>query len=164
MKNFAIFLAISLLSWPGEMKEWSTHTICKTKDFEAYYKSCDPLQDVGVSFIPCSNILKHNLIAKIGVILRQDINLLYINTRIFYNGAYLFHQDKTLCGKTDPKFSFCGKKKGEFVFYNHSVNLGLPALPKGEYAILLELLNEDNYKIACVNFTLYSHPPGVMIA
>ncbi|XP_075684562.1 lymphocyte antigen 86 [Rhinoderma darwinii] len=158
MKNFAILLAISCLLWPGEMKEWPTHTICKTKDFEAYYKSCDPLQDVGVSFNPCTRILSKHLLAKIGLMLRQDINLLYYSTEISYNGAYLFHEEKTLCGKIAPRFTFCGKKKGEFVFYNHSVKFGIPFLPKGEYLISLKFLNEHNYKIGCVNFTLYSRP------
>ncbi|XP_073423420.1 lymphocyte antigen 86 [Dendrobates tinctorius] len=157
MKNFAIFLTISWFLWPGEMKEWPTHTICKTKDFEVYYKSCDPLQDIGVSFNPCSRILSQRIIAKIGVILRQDINLLYSNTRIFINGVCLFHEEKSLCEKTTPKFSFCGRRKGEYVFYNHSVKFGIAELPKGQYYILLELLNEHNYKIACANFTLYSH-------
>ncbi|XP_077123769.1 lymphocyte antigen 86 isoform X2 [Ranitomeya variabilis] len=129
MKNFAIFFTISWFLWPGEMKEWPTHTICKTKDFEAYYKSCG-----------------------------QDINLLYSNTRIFINGVNLFHQEKSLCEKTAPKYSFCGKRKGEYVFYNHSVKFGIPELHKGQYYILLELLNEHNYKVACANFTLYSHP------
>ncbi|XP_077123768.1 lymphocyte antigen 86 isoform X1 [Ranitomeya variabilis] len=158
MKNFAIFFTISWFLWPGEMKEWPTHTICKTKDFEAYYKSCDPLQDIGVSFNPCSRILSQRIIAKIGIILRQDINLLYSNTRIFINGVNLFHQEKSLCEKTAPKYSFCGKRKGEYVFYNHSVKFGIPELHKGQYYILLELLNEHNYKVACANFTLYSHP------
>ncbi|KAM3929728.1 lymphocyte antigen 86 [Leptodactylus fuscus] len=159
MKIFTIVLTISWLLCPGEMKEWPTHTICKTKDFEAYYKSCDPLQDVGISFNPCSRNLKQHIIAKIGVTLRQDINLLSINTRIYYNGAYLFHEEKTLCEKTAPKLSFCGKRKGEFVLYNHSVKFGFPSLPKGEYFITLELLNENNYIVACANATLYSHPP-----
>ncbi|XP_073532776.1 lymphocyte antigen 86 isoform X2 [Phyllobates terribilis] len=158
MKNFAIFLTISWFLWPGEMKEWPTHTICKAKDFEAYYKSCDPLQDIGVSLNPCSRILSKHMIAKIGVVLRQDINILYSNTRIFINGGYVFHDEKFLCEKTAPKFSFCGKRKGESVLYDHYVKFGFPELPKGQYYILLELLNEHNYKIACANFTLYSHP------
>ncbi|XP_069814161.1 lymphocyte antigen 86 [Dendropsophus ebraccatus] len=157
MRIFAISLTISWLLWPGEMKEWPTHTICKTKDFEAYYKSCDPLQDVGVSLIPCSTNLAKNMMAKIGVILRQDANVVNTNTKIYFNGAYLFHEEKPLCEKTAPKFSFCGKKKGELVLYNHSVRFGSSILPKGEYFIFLELLNENNYKVACANFTVYSH-------
>ncbi|XP_044149953.1 lymphocyte antigen 86 isoform X1 [Bufo gargarizans] len=159
MKNVAIVLTISWLLRPGEMKEWPTHTICKTKDFEAYYKSCDPLQDIGVSFYPCSRVLTKHITAKIGVILRQDINLLHMSSNFFYNGAYLFHEDKYLCDYTAPKFSFCGKKKGEFVLYNHFVSFGFSTLPKGEYFIMLELLNEHAYKVACANFTLYSHSP-----
>ncbi|XP_066435032.1 lymphocyte antigen 86 isoform X1 [Eleutherodactylus coqui] len=158
MKNPAIFLTISWLLWPGEMKEWPTHTICKTKDFEAYYKSCDPLQDGGVSFNPCTRHLRETMVAKIGMILRQDINVLYMSSKVFYNGAYLFHQEKLLCEKTVPRYSFCGKKKGEFVLYNHPVKFGLPSLPKGEYFITMELLNEHNYKVVCANFTLYSKP------
>ncbi|KAG8571663.1 hypothetical protein GDO81_011744 [Engystomops pustulosus] len=130
MKNFVIFLIISQLLFPGEMKEWPTHTICKTEEVEAYYKSCDPMQDAGLSMDPCYRSLGKRLMAKIGVILRQDINLLYMNSRIGYNGVYLFHEEKTLCEKTAPKFSFCGKKKGEFVLYNHSVKIGGPSLPK----------------------------------
>ncbi|XP_044149955.1 lymphocyte antigen 86 isoform X3 [Bufo gargarizans] len=116
MKNVAIVLTISWLLRPGEMKEWPTHTICKTKDFEAYYKSCDPLQDIGVSFYPCSRVLTKHITAKIGVILK-------------------------------------------FVLYNHFVSFGFSTLPKGEYFIMLELLNEHAYKVACANFTLYSHSP-----
>ncbi|KAG9479291.1 hypothetical protein GDO78_012782 [Eleutherodactylus coqui] len=88
----------------------------------------------------------------------QDINVLYMSSKVFYNGAYLFHQEKLLCEKTAPQYSFCGKKKGEFVLYNHPVKFGLPSLPKGEYFITLELLNEHNYKVVCANFTLYSKP------
>ncbi|XP_075069123.1 lymphocyte antigen 86 isoform X2 [Mixophyes fleayi] len=140
------------------MSEWPVHTICKTKDFEAYYKSCDPLQDIGFSFNPCSRILPRHQIITVGVLLRRDIKSLYLTLTIFYNGVPLIHQEKTLCGDRAPRFSFCGKKKGEFIFYDHTIRLGFPAFPKGDYIVLLELRNEDNYKIVCGNITLYSHP------
>ncbi|XP_056377071.1 lymphocyte antigen 86 isoform X2 [Hyla sarda] len=131
---------------------------CHHDDFFQPQFFTDPLQDVGISFNPCSRNLKQNIIAKVGLILRQDVNLLYSNTKIYYKGTYLFHEEKPLCEKTAPQFSFCGKKKGEFIFYNHSVRFGISSLPKGEYLILLEFVNEQNYKIACVNFTVYSNP------
>ncbi|XP_063779166.1 lymphocyte antigen 86 isoform X1 [Pseudophryne corroboree] len=158
MKNFIFFLFALCFLWPGEMREWPLHTICKTKDFEAYYKSCDPLQDGGFSFTPCSRILPKYQIMRIGIVLRHDIKSLYVKLNIFYNGYLFAQEDRTLCDEKAPRYSFCGKKKGESVFYDHDVKLGVSYIPRGDYMVTMELRNEDHDQIACVNVTIYSHP------
>ncbi|XP_063779167.1 lymphocyte antigen 86 isoform X2 [Pseudophryne corroboree] len=129
MKNFIFFLFALCFLWPGEMREWPLHTICKTKDFEAYYKSCG-----------------------------HDIKSLYVKLNIFYNGYLFAQEDRTLCDEKAPRYSFCGKKKGESVFYDHDVKLGVSYIPRGDYMVTMELRNEDHDQIACVNVTIYSHP------
>ncbi|XP_053570679.1 lymphocyte antigen 86 [Bombina bombina] len=157
MKILVVMLFCFCLLCPGDMKEWPTHEICKKRDFEAYYKSCDPVQDIGVSIEPCSRTAFNHFHLKIGVLLRQDINELYSNINVYVNGYYVLNIRKPLCEKTTQIVSICGKQKGEFIIYDGNVNIGSSAFPEGDYVLNMNLVNENNFLIGCANLTVNIH-------
>ncbi|XP_068090721.1 lymphocyte antigen 86 [Hyperolius riggenbachi] len=153
MKDFSIFLFAFCCLYLGEMKEWPRHTVCRMKNVEVYYKSCDPLQDIGVSFNPCPLGDRDHVNLTIGVILRHHINSLFCNVNIFNNGHKLLNYEETFCDHLQ-RYSFCRKKKGEFVLFHHPVRIPISFIPQGNFRILTQLLNEDNLTIACADFNI----------
>ncbi|MEE6465163.1 hypothetical protein FKM82_006471 [Ascaphus truei] len=113
MKTLTAVVLSLLLFCPGEMKEWPEHTLCNMKDFEAYYKSCDPFQDFGFSIEPCGKYMPSPVIMKIAFLLRRDINELFFHSKIYLNGNHFLSYEAPMCEKTVPHFTFCGKKKGD---------------------------------------------------
>ncbi|KAM4689609.1 lymphocyte antigen 86 [Discoglossus pictus] len=105
---------------------------------------------------PCTKHMQKSPVLRIAVVLRRDINELYFNLNLAYHGKHILSQSKPLCEKLTPNFTFCGRKKGEYILYEGSIHDRLPFIPKGEYAVTLELFNEDNYRIACGNVTILS--------
>ncbi|XP_053324198.1 lymphocyte antigen 86 isoform X2 [Spea bombifrons] len=70
MGNVLAFVFSLCLLCPGEMKEWPTHSICKSEHLELYYRSCDPFQDYGVSISPCDIYSHERYNMQLGLILK----------------------------------------------------------------------------------------------
>ncbi|XP_020829469.1 lymphocyte antigen 86 isoform X1 [Phascolarctos cinereus] len=157
MKIFmAPFLALVLLC-PSCHSKWTTHTACKDDKLELLYQSCDPLQDFGFSVDHCNNPLSENLKIRFGIILRYNIKELFLDVNLFAMGKSVYSFSYPVCETDFPQFSFCGRRKGENIYYAGDINK--PAFPivKGEYHILLRLYNENNSTVVCANFTVLSY-------
>ncbi|XP_012502455.1 PREDICTED: lymphocyte antigen 86 [Propithecus coquereli] len=165
MKGFTAVLLIWTLISPsssdgssgGSSREaWPTHLACREGGLEVLYQSCDPLQDFGFSVDQCSNQLKSNLNIRFGIILREDIKELFLDIALTAKGSSILNFSYPICEEDQPKFSFCGRRKGEQIYYAGPVNnLGVD-IPKGEYHVLLELYTETRATVACANATIIS--------
>ncbi|XP_045697708.1 lymphocyte antigen 86 isoform X1 [Phyllostomus hastatus] len=119
----AAFLVWTLLSPKGGGSQaWPTHTACKDGGLEVLYQSCDPLQDFGFSVDQCSRHLKSNLSIRFGMILREDIKELFLDVSLFSEGLSILSYSYPICEEDLPKFSFCGRKRGEQIYYAGPVN------------------------------------------
>ncbi|XP_010621103.1 lymphocyte antigen 86 [Fukomys damarensis] len=159
MTRFTTTLLVWTLISPGSGgpaadTAWPTHTACRNEGLEVLYQSCDPLQDFGFSVDQCSKQLKPNLRIRLGIILREDIKELYLDISLISKGASVLNYSYPICEVDLPKFSFCGRKKGEQVYYAGPVNNPGFDIFKGEYQILLELYNEKRATVACANVTV----------
>nr|XP_033785567.1 lymphocyte antigen 86 isoform X2 [Geotrypetes seraphini] len=141
----------------SESKEWPMHTICSGPNLEGYYRSCDPLQDIGLSIEPCFKTLPEVVQIKIALLLRRDIKWLTLNLSVFIQSLKVFSFSHLICEPTSTFYTFCGRRKGELIYFEGPVKFGIGTIPTGEYNVSLELFNEDNYNIACGNLTLVSH-------
>ncbi|XP_016057903.1 PREDICTED: lymphocyte antigen 86 [Miniopterus natalensis] len=156
MKGFTATVLIWALTSPngGGSQAWPTHTACKDGSLEILYQSCDPLQDFGFSIDQCSKHLESNLSIRFGMILREDIKELFLDISLLTEGASLLIYSYPVCEEDLPKFSFCGKKKGEQIYYAGPVNNYSFDIPQGEYQLLLKLYNENHSTVACANATV----------
>ncbi|XP_047651147.1 lymphocyte antigen 86 [Phacochoerus africanus] len=156
MRGFTAALLVWTLVSPqgGGGEAWPTHVACRDGSLEVLYQSCDPLQDFGFSVDQCSKQLKPNLHIRFGIILRQDIRELFLDVALFNQGSSILNFSYPICEADLPKFSFCGRRKGEQIYYAGPVNnLGFE-IPAGEYRVLLELYNQDHSTVACANATV----------
>lgn len=154
MAAFFIWTLISANRDGGQA--WPTHTVCKDGSFKVLYQSCDPLQDFGFSVEQCSKYLKPNLNIRFGIILREDIKELFLDINLLSKGASILSYSYPVCEEDLPKFSFCGRRKGEQIYYaGPANNLGFE-IPEGEYQVLLKLYNEKHSMVACANATVIS--------
>lgn len=156
-------LATALLVWTlitpggrgwGGNEVWPTHTACKKEGLEVLYQSCDPVQDFGLSIDQCSRQLQPRLSIRFGIILREDIRELYLDIALMSKGASVLNYSYPICEADLPKFSFCGRKKGEQIYYAGPVNNPGFKVYEGTYQILLELYNEKRATVACANATV----------
>ncbi|XP_049738856.1 lymphocyte antigen 86 isoform X1 [Elephas maximus indicus] len=153
-------LTAALLAWAllhpggGGGEAWPTHTACRDSGLEVLYQSCDPLQDFGFSIDQCSKQLKSNLNIRFGLILREDIKELFFDIALLTKGSSILNFSYPVCEGDQPKFSFCGRRKGEQVYYAGPVNNPGFIVPEGEYQVLLELYNENHSIVACANATV----------
>uniref|UniRef100_A0A5F8GYK0 Lymphocyte antigen 86 n=1 Tax=Monodelphis domestica TaxID=13616 RepID=A0A5F8GYK0_MONDO len=122
MKIFMAAFFASVLLCPGCSSKWTTHTACKNDKLELLYQSCDPLQDLGFSMDHCNNPISKNLKIRFGVILRHDIQELFLDINLFSMGKSILSYSYPVCEVDFPKFSFCGKKKGEKIYYAGDIN------------------------------------------
>ncbi|XP_077000147.1 lymphocyte antigen 86 [Tamandua tetradactyla] len=153
MKGFtATWLAWALLSIGNAA--WPTHTACKEGGLEVLYQSCDPLQDFGFSADQCSKQLKPNLNIRFGLILRENIKELFLDMDLISKGSSIFSYSYPICEGDLPKFTFCGRRKGEQFYYAGPVNNPGFIIPVGEYQVLLKLYNEKGSAVACANATI----------
>ncbi|KAM6186213.1 lymphocyte antigen 86 [Rhynchocyon petersi] len=150
----AILLAWALLHLSGSGHVWPTHTACREGGVQVFYQSCDPLQDFGFSIEQCSRIVKPNINIRFGLILKEDIKELFVDIALMAKGSSVFNFSYPLCEGDQPKFSFCGRRKGEQFYYVGPVNNPSFEVPKGEYQVLLELYNENQSTVACANATV----------
>ncbi|XP_066124524.1 lymphocyte antigen 86 isoform X1 [Saccopteryx bilineata] len=156
MKGFTAAFLIWTLTSPngGGCRAWPTHMACKDGGLEVLYQSCDPLQDFGFSVDQCSKHLKENLIIRFGIILREDIKELFLDISLVSEGVSILSYSYPICEEDLPKFLFCGRRKGEKIYYAGPVNnLGFE-VPKGEYQVLLQIYNENHSMVACANATV----------
>uniref|UniRef100_A0A8C8RNJ5 Lymphocyte antigen 86 n=1 Tax=Pelusios castaneus TaxID=367368 RepID=A0A8C8RNJ5_9SAUR len=134
MFNAAIFILVLL--YPNLSTEWPTHAVCKESNLEISYKSCDPVQDFALSIDDCSAILKKTFNIRAAMILRHNIQELYLKLNIIINGKSIFDYSQTLCEPNQPRFIFCGKKKGEHIYYEGPVSLGSLEIPQVSFFLL----------------------------
>uniref|UniRef100_A0A673URT5 Lymphocyte antigen 86 n=1 Tax=Suricata suricatta TaxID=37032 RepID=A0A673URT5_SURSU len=130
----AVFLVFWTLIFPSSSgKAWPTHTVCRDGNLEVFYQSCDPLQDFGFSIDQCSKHLKSNLNIRFGIILREDIKELFLDIALFTKGSSILNFSYPVCEEDLPKFSFCGRRKGEQIYYAGPINnLGLEIPEEGK--------------------------------
>ncbi|XP_053252952.1 lymphocyte antigen 86 [Podarcis raffonei] len=157
MKMFKVVSFVFLLVYTTPSIEWPTHLLCKTDRLEVNYRSCDPLQDLAFSIDTCSSVVPETLNIRIATILRYSIRKLSVEVTLGMNGASIPFYSKELCEEDHPQFLYCGKKKGELIYYEGPVSLGFHELPQGDLDVKVELLNQDHHTIICANFTVKSH-------
>ncbi|KAL6040333.1 hypothetical protein STEG23_017233, partial [Scotinomys teguina] len=115
-----------------------------------------PLQDFGLSIDQCSKQIQPYLNIRFGIILREDIRKLFLDIALVSGGSSILNYSYPICEEDQPKFSFCGRRKGEQIYYAGPVNnLGFDVL-QGKYQILLELYDENRAIVACANATVIS--------
>ncbi|KAB0392846.1 hypothetical protein E2I00_000529, partial [Balaenoptera physalus] len=73
----------------------------------------DALQDFGFSVDQCPKQLKPNLNIRFGIILREDVEELFLDVALFSKGLSILNFSYPICEADLPKFSFCGRRKGE---------------------------------------------------
>uniref|UniRef100_A0A6J0TH52 Lymphocyte antigen 86 isoform X1 n=1 Tax=Pogona vitticeps TaxID=103695 RepID=A0A6J0TH52_9SAUR len=155
MKTLKVAPLIFLLIWTvTSITRWPSHTICKTDNLEVKYRSCDRRQDFAFSFDGCSNVLPQTANIRIGTILRHPIRELTVDVSLAINGKKVPVYSKKICERDHPQFSFCGKKKGEYVYYEAPIDLGVHEIPQGDFNVTVEMFNEDHQTIICADFTV----------
>uniref|UniRef100_A0A8D0GNA3 Lymphocyte antigen 86 n=1 Tax=Sphenodon punctatus TaxID=8508 RepID=A0A8D0GNA3_SPHPU len=128
MLNAASFILVLLYAHVS--KEWPTHTVCKEHNLEIYYKSCDPVQDFALSIDGCSRITVRAFTIRAALVLRHSIKKLFLNVDLIINGKSILNYSSTLCEPGRPRFTFCGRMKGEHIYYEGPVSLGIHELPQ----------------------------------
>uniref|UniRef100_A0A8D2BCJ0 Lymphocyte antigen 86 n=1 Tax=Sciurus vulgaris TaxID=55149 RepID=A0A8D2BCJ0_SCIVU len=157
MNGFTAALLVWTLISPfhgGRGELWPTHVACRNEDLEVFYQSCDPLQDFGFSIDECSKKLKPKLSIRFGIILREDIHELFLDVQLSSKGSSILNFSYPVCEDDLPKFSFCGRRKGEQVYYAGPVDNAGFEVPEGEHQVLLKLYNENGSTVACANVTV----------
>ncbi|XP_008829875.1 lymphocyte antigen 86 [Nannospalax galili] len=154
----AAFLVWTLISPSSDGhvrgEAWPTHMACSGGGLEVFYQSCDPLQDFGFSIDQCSKEVKPYLNIKFGIILREDIRKLFLDIVLITKSSSVLNFSYPICEEDLPKFSFCGRRKGEQIYYAGPINnLGFD-IPQGQYHVLLKLYNENRSTVACANATV----------
>lgn len=147
-------LLCALLSALGYGAGWPVHTACIGPNLQILYQSCDPLQDFGFSVDHCSKELPSNVKIRFGLILRQDIKELFLDLALFTKGTSVFNFSYPICEDDQPKFSFCGRRKGEQVYYAGPISISGFEIPQGDYQVLLQMYNENQAPVACANATV----------
>lgn len=157
MKTSNTLLFILVLLYINGSTQWPTHTVCKEDNLEIYYKSCDPQQDFALSIDQCSDIATHTFNIRAAMVLGHSIKELYVKLDMIVNGKTILTYSETLCGPGHSKLIFCGKKKGEQLYYEGPVTLGIKEIPQGDYTISAKLTNQDHVVVACADFTVKNY-------
>ncbi|NXH37797.1 LY86 protein, partial [Dicaeum eximium] len=157
MKTSNALLFILVLLYINASTEWPTHTVCKEDNLEIHYKSCDPEQDFAFSIDRCSDITTHTFNIRAAMVLRHSIEELYVKLDMIINGRTVLTYSEMLCGLGHSKLIFCGKKKGERLYYEGPVTLGIKEIPQGDYTLSAKLTNQDHVTVACADFTVKNY-------
>ncbi|NWX02284.1 LY86 protein, partial [Caloenas nicobarica] len=157
MKISNVLVLISVLLYINVSTEWPTHTVCKEDNLEIYYKSCDPQQDFAFSIDRCSDVATHTFNIRAALVLRNSIKELYVKVDLIINGKTVLTYSETLCEPGHSKLIFCGKQKGEHLYYEGPVTLGIQEIPQGDYIVSAKLTNEDGVTVACADFTVKNY-------
>ncbi|NXL88832.1 LY86 protein, partial [Alectura lathami] len=157
MKTSNVLALILVLLYINASTEWPTHTVCKEENLEINYKSCDPKQDFAFSIDRCSDVTTHTFNIRVAMVLRHSIKELYAKLDLIINGKTVLSYSETLCEQGLSKIIFCGKKKGEHLYYEGPVTLGIKEIPQGDYTIAARLTNEDHVTVACADFIVKNY-------
>ncbi|XP_010209209.2 lymphocyte antigen 86 [Colius striatus] len=157
MKTSNVLVLILVLLYINASTEWPTHTVCKEDNLEIYYKSCDPQQDFAFSIDHCSDITTHTFNIRAAMLLRHNIKELYLKLNLIINGKTVLTYSETLCEPGLSKLIFCGKKKGEHLYYEGPVTLGIKEIPQGDYTVEARLTNEDHVTVVCADFIVKNY-------
>ncbi|KAM9024739.1 lymphocyte antigen 86 [Guaruba guarouba] len=157
MKTSNVLVLFLVLLSISASTEWPTHTVCKEDNLEIHYKSCDPHQDFAFSIDRCSDVSTHTFNVRAAILLRHNIKELYAKLNLIINGKTVLTYTETLCEPGLSKLIFCGKKKGEHLYYEGPVTLGIKEIPQGDYTISAELTNEDHATVACAHITVKNY-------
>ncbi|NXC27040.1 LY86 protein, partial [Campylorhamphus procurvoides] len=157
MKTSNALVLLLVLLYINASTEWPTHTVCKEDNLEIYYKSCDPQQDFALSIDKCSDVATHTFNVRASMTLRQSIKELHAKLNLIINGKTVLTYSETLCGPGHSKLIFCGMQKGEQLYYEGPVTLGIKEIPQGDYTISAKLTNEDHVTVACADFTIKNY-------
>ncbi|XP_012589608.1 PREDICTED: lymphocyte antigen 86 [Condylura cristata] len=114
----------------------------------------DPSQDFGFSVNRCSRRLSPNLSIRFGIVLREDIRELFLELALSSKGENILTLSYPICEEDLPQFSFCGRRKGEQIYYAGPVGNPYFEVPKGEYEVLLRLHDRAGAEVACANGTV----------
>ncbi|OXB84571.1 UNVERIFIED_CONTAM: hypothetical protein H355_008047 [Colinus virginianus] len=123
----------------------------------AFFFLTDPQQDFAFSIDHCSDVTTHTFDIRAAMILSQSIKELHAKIDLIINGKTVLRYSETLCGPGLSKLIFCGKKKGEHIYYEGPVTLGIKEIPQGDYTIAARLTNEDQVTVACADFTVKNY-------
>ncbi|XP_061447306.1 lymphocyte antigen 86 [Rhineura floridana] len=156
MRMFKV-ASLILLLYATASVGWPTHIICKNDRLEISYRSCDPLQDLAFSFSSCSSVVPQTINIRLATILRHSIRELSVEVSLVINGKSVPVYSKQLCEQDHPQFHYCGKRKGELVYYEGPVSVGFHDLPQGDFDVKVEFFNEDHRTIICADFTVKNH-------
>ncbi|XP_070798626.1 lymphocyte antigen 86 [Pituophis catenifer annectens] len=143
---------LSLIYTTVNITIWPTHIICKENNLEVNYKSCDPLQDIALSVDSCRYVAGKDVTIRLATVLRHAINELSVDFSLNLNGQIVPLYSKQLCEQNNPQFQFCGKKKGEYIYYSGPVSLNMENIPEGEFNLTAQLFNENHHTIICADF------------
>ncbi|XP_048364094.1 lymphocyte antigen 86 [Sphaerodactylus townsendi] len=155
MMTFKVASLISLLFYTST--GWPTHTVCKSNHLEVYYTSCDPLQDFAFTLDSCSGLTSESVTIRAATVLRYSIKELFVTVSLTMTSKSMPVFSKQLCERDHPNLSFCGKKKGEHIYYEGAIATNIHTIPQGDFNVTVELFNEDWRTVACTNFTIMSH-------
>ncbi|XP_043082724.1 lymphocyte antigen 86 [Puntigrus tetrazona] len=136
---------------------WPLHTICDSGKITVTYTSCDPLQDVGFTFLPCPERLTDLIKIRLALFLRQPVDELYSSYELWLNGHAILKRDEPLCLPHFPRFKFCGSRRGEIITIDSSFKSKIDLSLKANFDLKLRAVNQDGFLIACVNATLSFH-------
>ncbi|XP_039546435.1 lymphocyte antigen 86 isoform X2 [Pimephales promelas] len=150
-----LILSIVQMNWVySQDHQWPLHTVCSSDRLTVTYRSCDPLQDVGFTFLPCPNRLIGPIKIRLALVLRQSIYELYSSLELLLEDTHVLSREDPLCLPHFPRFTFCGSMKGELVTIDSSFQSKLDLPLKGNFHLNLHAINQDGFQIACVNATI----------
>ncbi|XP_048030748.1 lymphocyte antigen 86 [Megalobrama amblycephala] len=156
-ENMLLVLILSLvqMNWVySQDHQWPLHKMCDSDRLTVTYRSCDPLQDIGFTFLPCPTRLTDPIKIRLALILRQPIDELYSSIEVLLNGVNFFSKDEPLCLPNFPRFTFCGSRRGELINIQSSFKSKVDLPLKGNFHLNLHAISQDGFQIACVNATL----------
>ncbi|KAK7118014.1 hypothetical protein R3I94_021755 [Phoxinus phoxinus] len=150
-----LILSIVQMNWVySQDLQWPLHTVCSSDRLTVTYRSCDLLQDVGFTFLPCPNRLTDPMNIRLAFILRQSIDELYLSLELLIKDVYVFGRDEPLCLPRFPRFTFCGSRRGELITIDSSFKSKVDLPLKGDFHLNLRAINQDGFQIVCVNATI----------
>ncbi|XP_051971196.1 lymphocyte antigen 86 [Xyrauchen texanus] len=157
-KTLVLILSIAQVHWVySQDGHWPDHNMCLSDRLTVSYRSCDPLQDVGFTLLPCPDKISDPIKIRLALILRQHVDELYSSAVLMINDDKIWNWDIPLCLPNFPRFTFCGSRRGELITIDSSYKSKLDPPLKGAFNLNLHVTNQDGFQIACVNATLKFH-------
>ncbi|XP_058031879.1 lymphocyte antigen 86-like [Ahaetulla prasina] len=89
---------------------------------------------------------------RLATVLRHSINELFLDISLIDPRHIIPLHRKQLCEQNQPPFPFCGKKKGDYIYYAGPAFMMFGNIPSIELHVKGQLFNEDHRTIICVDF------------